>query len=178
MTVSHWQVEQNRPTQEVDVLIVGAGLVGCAAAYFATEAGHSATIVDARDLAQGASGRNAGFMITGLDAYYHRAVERYGEQVVREMWDLSRQSIAFWRSIVDRAGDVPYEQCGSYLLAESTEEAAELALAAKALEHVGYDIIYHESDPLQRGYHAAIQQPQVRHLPQRAVGPALRAPKN
>lgn len=160
MTVSYWQINKNRPIQEADVLIVGAGLIGCAAAYFAAEMGHSVTIVDARDLAQGASGRNAGFMITGLDSYYHRAVAHYGEAVVKEMWALSRESIGFWRSIVARTGTVPYEQCGSLLLAESAEEAAELALAAKALEQAGFEIIYHEKDPLGRGYHAAIEQPQ------------------
>ena len=159
MTVSHWQTDFPRPTEEVDVLVVGAGLIGCAAAYFAHEAGHDVTIVDARDMAHGASGRNAGFMITGLDSYYHRAVERYGEATVREMWDLSKRSIAFWREIVQKAGDVPFEACGSFLLAESKEEAAELAQAAKALESAGFPAIYHDHDPLGRGYHAAIEQP-------------------
>ena len=43
MTVSHWQTDFPRPTEEVDVLVVGAGLIGCAAAYFAHEAGHDVT---------------------------------------------------------------------------------------------------------------------------------------
>lgn len=159
MTVSHWQTDVPRPTEDVDVLVVGAGLIGCAAAFFAHDAGHDVTLVDARDLAHGASGRNAGFMITGLDSYYHRAVERYGEAVVREMWALSKASIAFWRGIVQQTDDVPYEQCGSLLLAESEAEAAELALAAQALETAGFSALYHDHDPLGRGYHAAIEQP-------------------
>ncbi|MBC7812891.1 MAG: FAD-binding oxidoreductase, partial [Burkholderiales bacterium] len=44
MTVSIWQANGSQPVREVDVLVVGAGLVGCAAAYFATQAGHHVTI--------------------------------------------------------------------------------------------------------------------------------------
>ena len=70
MTVSHWQANGTQPVCEVDFLVVGAGLVGCSVAFFAAQAGREVTITDARDLALGASSRNAGFMITGLDIYY------------------------------------------------------------------------------------------------------------
>ncbi|HLV37084.1 MAG TPA: FAD-dependent oxidoreductase, partial [Spirillospora sp.] len=89
MTVSIWQADGTQPVREVDFLVVGAGLVGCAAAYFAAQAGRQVVITDARDLALGASSRNAGFMITGLDTHYHRAIERYGADTVRELWALS-----------------------------------------------------------------------------------------
>src|SRR5690606_40624403 len=66
-----------RSSDLVDVLVIGAGLVGCSAAYFASQTGHEVVITEMRDIAMGASGRNAGFMISGLDTYYHRAVEEY-----------------------------------------------------------------------------------------------------
>ena len=78
MTVSFWQADGTQPVREVDFLIVGAGIVGCAAAYFAAQAGREVVITEMRDVALGASSRNAGFMITGLDTYYHTAVEIYG----------------------------------------------------------------------------------------------------
>lgn len=157
-TTSHWQIMPDRPTREVDFLIVGAGIVGGAAAIFAAQAGRQVVVTEAGDIAQGASGRNAGFMITGLDAYYHHAVARYGADVVREMWALSKRTIAFWRGVIDRAGDVPYEQCGSLLLAESVAEARDLEQAARALDAAGFPVEYHATDPLGRGYHAAIAQ--------------------
>lgn len=60
MTVSIWQAEGTQPVCEVDFLIVGAGLVGCTAAYFAQQAGRQVTITEMRDIALGASSRNAG----------------------------------------------------------------------------------------------------------------------
>jgi gamma-glutamylputrescine oxidase len=159
MTVSFWQADGTQPVREVDFLVVGAGLVGCAAAYFAAQAGRQVIITDARDLALGASSRNAGFMITGLDTYYHRAVERYGADTVRELWALSRTTHGYLREFI-RTGGVPIDDCGSLLLAETPEEARELEQAARAMQADGLDIIYHSRDPLERGYYAAIEQPQ------------------
>ncbi len=159
MSISLWQAdEQALPVREVDFLVVGAGLVGCAAAHAATQAGHDVIITEKHDVAMGASGRNAGFMITGLDTYYHRAAAEYGSDTAREMWQLSRDTIAFWHEIALKHG-VPLEQSGSMLLAESPREARDLETAARALDAAGIEAIYHATDPLGRGYHAAIEQP-------------------
>ena len=160
MTTSIWQADDTQPIREVDVLVVGAGIVGSAGAYFAQQAGHDVVVIDKHQVADGASGRNAGFMITGLDSYYHRAVERYGQQVTREMWDLSRKTIAYcWEFIANSPFSVQHDPCGSLLLAETPKEAQDLRLAAHLLEAEGIGIIFHETDPLNRGYHAAIEQP-------------------
>jgi glycine/D-amino acid oxidase-like deaminating enzyme len=158
MTISIWQAQGDQPVREVDVLVVGAGLIGCSAAYFLSQAGREVIITEMRDVAMGASGRNAGFMITGLDTYYHRATEQYGADVVREIWKLSLKTHQYWREFA-KNGDVRLEECGSTLLAESEDEAKDLELAAKALHADGIDVVFHATDPLKRGYYAAIEQP-------------------
>lgn len=158
MTTSIWQADGRQPVHDVDVLVVGAGLVGTAAAHFIAQQGRDVVICDAMDAGMGASGRNAGFMITGLDTYYHHAVERYGRETVREMWKLSQTTHAYWRDVAQAEG-VPLDECGSTLLAESAEEARDLELAARALEADGFEVVYRSRDPLNRGYHAAIEQP-------------------
>jgi len=158
MTVSIWQGNGKQEQREVDVLVIGAGVVGCTAAYFLQQAGREVVISEMREPGLGASGRNAGFMITGLDTYYHRAIERYGHNVTREVWKLSERTHAFWRDIAQKE-NVLLDICGSTLLAESKEEAQELEDAARALHTDGIDVQYHSSDPLKRGYHAAIEQP-------------------
>lgn len=158
MTVSIWQAEDTQPMREVDVLVIGAGLAGCAAAYFAAQAGRRVVITEMRDVALGASSRNAGFMITGPDTYYHRAIERYGHDATRELWALSEKTHAYWRGFAQRGG-VRIDNCGSMLLGESAEEARELEAAARALNADGIDVIYHPGDPLRRGYFGAVEQP-------------------
>lgn len=159
MTVSHWQQVQ-QVQRDVDFLIVGAGLAGTSAAYFATQAGREVVITEKADVGLGASSRNAGFMISGLDTYYHRAIETYGASVAQEMWDLSKHTIKLWREFIAKSPfEVPLDNCGSTLLAESPEEAKELELAAKALSTAGIDMDYSSTDPIGRGYYAGIYQP-------------------
>ncbi len=160
MTVSIWQGDGQQPVREVDFLIVGAGLVGCSAAYFAAAAGRQVVITEMRDVGLGASGRNAGFMITGLDTYYHRAIAEYGHEIVRETWGLSQRTHEHWhRFIAHNPQAVKLGRIGSMLLAESAAEAEDLKLAADALHADNIPVIYHDRDPLNRGYYAAIEQP-------------------
>jgi glycine/D-amino acid oxidase-like deaminating enzyme len=160
MTVSHWQ-RAEQIEREIDFLVVGAGLAGGAAAYFARQVHNRDVVVtDARDVGLGASGRNAGFMISGLDTYYHRAIEEYGHAVAREVWDMSRRSFTHWREFIKNSPfEVPIDNSGSLLLAETPEEAVELELAARALSADKIDAEYYSRDPLERGYYAAIEQP-------------------
>ncbi|MBX3066880.1 MAG: FAD-binding oxidoreductase [Anaerolineae bacterium] len=159
MTVSIWQADGTQPIREVDVLIVGAGIIGVTAAYFFKQAGREVVITEMRDLALGASSRNAGFLITGLDTYYHHAIEKYGHAVVRELWNLSLQTHGYWRQFIKQSnGAVLTETCGSLLLAESEEEARELEIAARTMQQDKLEVEFLTSDPLNRGYCAAIRQ--------------------
>lgn len=159
MTVSHWQADGTQPIREVDVLVVGAGLAGSAAALFLSRAGRKVVVTEMRDIALGASGRNAGFMITGLDLYYHHAIEQYGHVIAREVYALSQRTHAIWHDLI-QTHNVPFERIGSMLLAESDEEADDLRLAYAAMEADGIHTVFHDDDPLKRGYCAAIEQPQ------------------
>lgn len=159
MTVSIWMAEDNQQTREVDFLIVGGGLVGCGVAYFAAQAGRDVVITEKRDVAMGASGRNAGFMITGLDTYYHHAIEQYGIDVVRELWGLSHTTHRHWHHIIKQSnGAVRVDRSGSLLLAESETEAKDLELAARAMNEDGKQVGFFSKDPTNRGYFAAIEQ--------------------
>ncbi|MCU0466216.1 MAG: FAD-binding oxidoreductase [Anaerolineae bacterium] len=159
MSVSVWQADGKQPVREVDVLVVGAGIVGTAAALAIRRLGREPVITEARDVALGASGRNAGFMITGLDAYYHHAIARYGHDATREVYALSQRTHALWHDLISAHG-VRFERIGSMLLAESEAEAAELRDAYAAMLADGLTPVFHDGDPLGRGYCAAIEQPQ------------------
>ncbi|HEX2583484.1 MAG TPA: FAD-dependent oxidoreductase [Steroidobacteraceae bacterium] len=160
MTVSIWQADGTQPTREVDFLVIGAGIIGCAVAYFASQAGRKVTITEMRDVALGASSRNAGFLITGLDEYYHHGKARWGDKSAKELWDITRRSLNMWRDFAKRGGDVQIENTGSLLLSETPEEAKDLEAAARAMEGDGLPVEYFSTDPLRRGYHNAIRQPE------------------
>ena len=93
-----------------DVAIVGAGIVGCSAAYFLAREGVNVTVFDHAGIAAGASGRNNGLIEHPYDAA--SAV-------------LFDESVDFLRELLGEA--MPAEPVGALLLAEDEPAAAELA---------------------------------------------------
>ena len=59
-----------KPRDSVDVVVIGAGITGCACALALARGGLSVRVHDARGIAEGASGRNGGFALRGGAARY------------------------------------------------------------------------------------------------------------
>lgn len=83
----------NRPALseqiEADICIVGAGYSGLSTALTLAEKGHKVTILEAHRVGWGASGRNGGQIVNGLNADLPRIARWFGRDVasfVGEMW--------------------------------------------------------------------------------------------
>ena len=158
MTVSVWQDRSEAEQIKCDVLVIGAGIVGGYLASLLADAGMSVAVVDAREVAGGATGRNAGMLLTGLAEHYSRALETYGVERAREAWQLTVENRERSRALAERL-DVPFQRCGSLLLAVSEAEAEELNRSAEMLQEHGFRAGYEPRDPLNRGFVAALDQP-------------------
>src|SRR2546428_8910076 len=75
-----------------DVAIVGGGIAGIASAYFLAAAGASVVVLEARGVAEAASGRNAGFLLAGVAENFVAAARRYGEPSALRIWRLTRRT--------------------------------------------------------------------------------------
>lgn len=76
-----------------DVLIVGAGYTGLAAARHLARSGASVVVVERGTVGAGASGRNGGQVLTGLKVDAATLVARYGEPRARALMELGTQAI-------------------------------------------------------------------------------------
>ncbi len=158
MTVSIWQDRAGTLEQTCDVAVVGAGIVGSTLARLLGDEGLDVAIIEARQVAAGATGRNAGMVLTGLAEHYNRAVQTYGRQRAREAWALTvanRHRLLEWSARLE----VPVEQTGSLLLAVDEPEVADLRESARLLAEDGFASEFEPRDPLGRGFRAALLQP-------------------
>jgi glycine/D-amino acid oxidase-like deaminating enzyme len=142
--------------EEVDVVIIGAGITGCACALALAESGRRVRIHDARGIAEGASGRNGGFALRGGAARYDVARETYGRDASRELWHRTGHALDRLESL---AGDT-FRRTGSLRLAADAEELVDIRGEYEALHDDGFDSQWRDELPdLRPDFRGAIFHP-------------------
>ena len=153
-----WAGREQKRVDACDVVVVGAGLVGAAVATRLVREGFDTAVLEAQTVAGGATGRSAGMVLTGLMGHYNQAVSVYGRQRAQEIWALTVEG---QRRLVEAAGrvGVPVERTGSLALAVEDAEVDALKESAQLLREDGFDAWFGPIDPLERGFRAALRQP-------------------
>ncbi|HDQ71112.1 MAG TPA: FAD-binding oxidoreductase [Chloroflexi bacterium] len=141
-----------------DVLVVGAGLVGAAVAARLTQEGLDTAILEAQEIAGGATGRSAGMVLTGLAGHYSSAIDVYGRETARQIWALTTQGRDRLVETAERLG-VPCQRTGSLALATDEAAAGFLETSARQLQEDGFDVEFEPGDPLERDFRAVLRYP-------------------
>ncbi|MGD9002448.1 MAG: FAD-dependent oxidoreductase [Anaerolineae bacterium] len=148
---------EQRRVDSCEVIVVGAGLVGALVAARLTREGFDTAILEARRVTGGATGRSLGMVLVGLPQAYSWAVSVYGRQRAREIWALT---VGGRDRLVEAAEQlaVPIQRTASLALAANDKEADVLWESARLLREDGFDVSYSLTDPLNRGFEAALHQ--------------------
>ena len=136
---SYWLSEAapSLPVISVDdpeVVIVGAGVTGCAAALRLAQAGKRVRVYDAREVAGGASGRNGGFALRGMPAPFDVTAGSIGEQGAVALTAWTEEALD---TIEALAGDA-FRRVGSLRIAVDEEERDELRAEYESLVAAGF----------------------------------------
>ena len=136
---SYWLAETRPPhavavVDDPDVVVVGAGVTGCAAALRLAQAGKRVRLQDARGVAEGASGRNGGFALRGMPAPFEVTAQTVGDEAARALMAWTERAIDTIESL---AGDA-FRRVGSLRIAADEEERAELRAEYEALVAAGF----------------------------------------
>lgn len=109
--VPYWVDDFPRPAgltsdlpAETDYLIVGSGLTGLSAALRLAEAGKNVTVIDAGDIAGGASSMNGGMVSPDVKAGVDTVHAYFGPKVAAEMWASTVRSIEIVKELNGRSG--------------------------------------------------------------------------
>ena len=121
-----------------DVAIVGGGIAGIATAYHVARGGARAIVLEARTVAEAASGRNAGFLLAGVAENFVAACRRYGETNALRVWRFTKRNQALVRALVAEHGIAcDLEWNGSAQVAGDEEEWGEVRASAERLGREG-----------------------------------------
>ncbi|MBN1813776.1 MAG: FAD-binding oxidoreductase [Anaerolineae bacterium] len=149
---------RQRRVDACDVVIVGAGLVGAAVAAQLTQQGMSAAVLEAQGVAGGATGRSTGMVLTGLPGHYNWAISAYGRLKAQEIWTFTVEGRERLVETANRL-NVPVQHTGSLALAVEEAEADALRESAVLLHEDGFEARFNPRDILERGFRAALRQP-------------------
>jgi len=86
--------------QRADVVVIGAGYTGLAAARHLARSGASVLVLERGRVGAGASSRNGGQVLTGLKLEASTLVQRFGEARARQLFDVAGESMTRLESIV------------------------------------------------------------------------------
>ncbi|MEO7001250.1 MAG: FAD-binding oxidoreductase [Ktedonobacterales bacterium] len=149
---SHRDYPPLREAIEADVAIVGAGITGVGLALWLARAGIRVVVLEGREIAAGASGRNGGFLLGGTSETYSATCARYGREMAQRIWRLSvgNHTIAegLVRELADSGWTCAYARNGSLRIAATEEELAEVQASAELLRADGWPVELVERDSL------------------------------
>ncbi|RZL55603.1 MAG: FAD-binding oxidoreductase [Variovorax sp.] len=112
---------------QADVVVVGAGFCGLSAALRLAERGVRVTVLEAREIGFGASGRNGGQVIPGLKFDPAELISMFGAEKGGRLVDFAAGTADAVFDLIDRHGmDVPRARQG-WIQAAHTPEALRLA---------------------------------------------------
>jgi glycine/D-amino acid oxidase-like deaminating enzyme len=139
------------------VIVVGGGVTGCSCALTLAEGGLRVRLLEEREVAGGASGRNGGFVLRGAALSYPEARASLGTDRARALWLLTEEGLG---RVEVLAGDA-FRRVGSLRLASDERELTALAEEAEALRGDGFatEWIDELPEPLDRLYAGAVLNP-------------------
>jgi len=89
-------------SRQADVCVVGGGYTGLSAAVHLAEAGADVVLIEAEEVASGASGRNGGQIHSGQRQDVFWLEKRFGADRARELWDAAEEAKALVRALIVR----------------------------------------------------------------------------
>lgn len=124
---------------EADICIVGAGYTGLSAALHLAEAGRKVIVVEGARVGWGASGRNGGQIVNGLNASLGTIERRYGATVAAFVGGLVQEGGKIIRSFVSKYSISCDLKDGNLYAAYTAKQMRELEAKQKLWRTYGMD---------------------------------------
>lgn len=114
------------PSSHSDVVVIGAGVVGAACAWYATQAGLRVTVVDRGPVAGGTTGAGEGNILVS-------------DKPPGAELDLALLSVRLWRELGETVGEFEYDPKGGLVVAGTPTALTSLAGTARGQRESGVE---------------------------------------
>jgi len=140
-----------RGRHESDVVIVGGGITGCAAAQRLTAAGLRVVVLEARRIGRGSTAASTALLMQEPDVDFGDLADRYGARVATAVWRASRRAVqAMTRAIVRFGGGPALHRVPSVYFTRRREEVRALRAEVTARHRAGISSRWIDADELRR----------------------------
>ncbi len=148
---------------DADVVVIGGGVAGVTGALFLAEGGARVAVLERREIASGATGRNGGFMLAGTHEYYAEAVEELtdlygpdGRRLAREAWAIALENHDLMVGLLKKYDiQCDYFRHGSYVIAMKRPDRGShknplerLVRSYHLLQEDGFEVAYLDEEEL------------------------------
>jgi gamma-glutamylputrescine oxidase len=125
---------------DVDVCVIGAGLAGLTVAREVARRGWSVAVLEAKRVANAASGRNTGFVLPGFQETIDSMVERIGLDHTKQLWALSEQGLDYVRRTIADTGMPGVDPVPGWLHISKTDNGDEIRSEVERLRWIGANV--------------------------------------
>jgi glycine/D-amino acid oxidase-like deaminating enzyme/nitrite reductase/ring-hydroxylating ferredoxin subunit len=163
---------------ETDVVVVGGGIAGITTALLLRQRGERVTVIEAREVGSGETGRTTAHLTELLDEPYHVIESKFGKHGARLAAESSRAAIDRIEAFAGEFGGCGFDRVPAYVYAETNEQRTNLENELESLHRVGARVAWVDAFPLRLAVAGALrveQQAQfhpleyLRHLTMRFV---------
>lgn len=134
---------------EFPIAIVGGGLTGCATAYALAAAGHRVALVEAAQIAGGATGQAAGLLLASPGLDFVTLEKSHGLRVARALWqDTRRASLDAQATLRRLKVRCNLQPCDAIVAARTDEQSKSLQRELSALKKAGIEASWLNSKAL------------------------------
>ena len=143
---------------EVDVAVVGGGIMGITTAALLKRAGKRVALLESKRIVHGATGYTTAKVTSGHGAIYASLESSFGAEGARTYAEAQEAALAQIARFVEQGDiDCDFERRANYVYGESAQEAEQLRHEAEAAKRAGLAASFVDETPLPYGVAGAVR---------------------
>jgi glycine/D-amino acid oxidase-like deaminating enzyme/nitrite reductase/ring-hydroxylating ferredoxin subunit len=134
---------------EVDVCIIGGGLVGLQSAYYLSKAGLKIAVLERGDICSHTSGHSTAKITSQHDLFYKYLIDSFGKDYARDYLLANEEAVANIKHIIEKEKiDCDFSMQDAYVYTQSEDDIQKIKDEVDSVKSMGFECEYVEKIPI------------------------------